>query len=169
MYKKNPHLVGEAINDAITIFEYAKGKNLKVVYASSSSVYNGNAIPYQEDMPVFVTDYYTECRYAIERLARLYNTLFGLKSVGLRFFSEVGKRWNSSAAIARSQNQRSTSRSAARASADGRATITPATANPSFSLIWPALGTRKRRERKEPTQNLQNRSEDRNSLGWETS
>ena len=56
--------------------------------------------------------------------------------------------WNSSAAIARSQNQRSTSLFVKHANAGGRATITPATANPSCSQIWPFLGMRKRRQRK---------------------
>ena len=90
MYKNNPKLVGEAINDAIDVFEFAKKKGCKVVYASSSSLYNGNEPPYREDMPIHVKDYYTECRYAIERLAKLYNTLHGVKSVGLRFFSVYG-------------------------------------------------------------------------------
>jgi len=92
MYKENPMLVGEAINDAITILEYAKKRKCKVIYASSSSIYNGNKVPYREDMPIYVTDYYTECRYAIERLAKLYNTLHGVKSVGLRFFSIYGPK-----------------------------------------------------------------------------
>lgn len=92
MYKENPRLVGGAINDAIEIFEYAKKTGCKVVYASSSSIYNGNKIPYREDMPIYVTDFYTECRYAIERLAKLYNILYGVKSVGLRFFSIYGPK-----------------------------------------------------------------------------
>jgi len=92
MYKRNPKLVGEAINDAIDVFEYAKKTDCKVVYASSSSIYNGNQVPYREDMPVYVTDFYTECRYAIERIAKLYNVLFGVKSVGLRFFSIYGPK-----------------------------------------------------------------------------
>ena len=92
MYRNNPELVGEAINDAITVFEYAKKKECKIVYASSSSLYNGNKPPYREDMPIYVTDYYTECRYSIERLAKLYNTLYGVKSIGLRFFSVYGPR-----------------------------------------------------------------------------
>ena len=92
MYKENPRLVGEAINDAIEIFKYAKKTECKVVYASSSSIYNGNKTPYREDMPIYVTDFYTECRYAIERLAKLYNILYGVKSVGLRFFSIYGPR-----------------------------------------------------------------------------
>ncbi|MEM4530102.1 MAG: NAD-dependent epimerase/dehydratase family protein [Candidatus Methanomethylicaceae archaeon] len=92
MYKNNPELVGKTINDAIAIFEYARKNNCKVVYASTSSLYNGNIPPYKEDMPIYVTDYYTECRYAIERLAMLYNKLYGVKSVGLRLFSVYGPK-----------------------------------------------------------------------------
>jgi UDP-glucose 4-epimerase len=92
MYKDNPRLVGEAINDAIDVFECAKKNVCKVVYASSSSLYNGNMSPYCEDMPIHVTDYYTECRYAIERVAKLYNSLFNVRSVGLRFFSVYGPK-----------------------------------------------------------------------------
>lgn len=92
MYKKNPNLVGEAVNDAIDILEYAKKERCRVVYASSSSIYNGNKVPYREDMPVYVTDYYTECRYAIERLAKLYSVLHGVRSVGLRFLSVYGPK-----------------------------------------------------------------------------
>ncbi|HDO41405.1 MAG TPA: NAD-dependent epimerase/dehydratase family protein, partial [Candidatus Bathyarchaeota archaeon] len=89
---REPHLVGKAINEAITILEYARKNKCKIVYASTSSLYNGNPIPYKEDMPIYVTDYYTECRYAIERLAKLYNSLFNVKSVGLRLFSVYGPK-----------------------------------------------------------------------------
>ena len=92
MYKRDPYLVGKAINEAITIFEYARKNGCKVVYASTSSLYNGNPTPYREDMPIYVTDYYTECRYAIERLAKLYNSLFNVKSIGLRLFSVYGPK-----------------------------------------------------------------------------
>lgn len=92
MYKRDLTLVGKTINDAITIFEYAKEKKCKVVYASTSSLYNGNNPPYREDMPIYITDYYTECRFTIERLAKLYNVLYGVKSVGLRLFSVYGPK-----------------------------------------------------------------------------
>ncbi len=92
MYKRDPRLVGEAIKDAVEIFEFARDKGCKIVYASSSSIYNGNETPYKEDMPIHVTDYYTECRYAIERLAKLYNILYSVKSVGLRLFSIYGPK-----------------------------------------------------------------------------
>jgi len=92
MYKNNPKLVGETINDAIALFDYTSKKKVKVVVASTSSIYNGNPIPWREDMTIHVTDFYTECRYAIERLAKLYHDLYGLKVVILRLFSVYGPR-----------------------------------------------------------------------------
>jgi UDP-glucose 4-epimerase len=41
-------------------------------------------------MDIKVTDFYTEGRLGIERIAELYNVLYGVKSVGLRFFSVYG-------------------------------------------------------------------------------
>jgi UDP-glucose 4-epimerase len=92
MYKKNPYLVGEAINGAIAVFELAKRAQCRLVYASSSSLYNGNAPPHREEMPIQVTDYYTEARLSIERIAELYRRLFDVPSVGLRFFSVYGPK-----------------------------------------------------------------------------
>lgn len=92
MYKREPLLVGEAINGTIAVFELAKRCDARVVYASSSSLYNGIAPPHREDMQILVTDYYTEARLAIERMAELYNRLFNVGSVGLRFFSVYGPK-----------------------------------------------------------------------------
>jgi UDP-glucose 4-epimerase len=91
MYKEKPILVGNAINGAISIFEFAKRENVKkIIYASSSSLYSGLEPPHIENMTINVTDYYTEARLGIERIAKLYNKLYGIKSVGLRFFSVYG-------------------------------------------------------------------------------
>lgn len=90
LYRENPYFVGEAINEFIKILELAKRENCKVVYASSSSVYNGHKPPFTEDLSVPVKDFYTEARYAMERLAKLYNDFYGIKSVGFRFFSVYG-------------------------------------------------------------------------------
>ena len=90
MYKENPMLVGSAINDAINVFEFAKKTGAKVVFASSSSLYNGLPTPNKEDMDVMVADYYTEARFGIERVAELYHKLYGISVVGLRFFSVYG-------------------------------------------------------------------------------
>jgi len=92
MYKEKPSLVGEAINGAIAVLEYAKKYGAKVVLASTSSIYNGNPTPWREDMKLYVTDYYTEARIAAERLCELYAKLHGVKSVSLRYFSVYGPK-----------------------------------------------------------------------------
>lgn len=92
MYKKDPSLVGKAISEFITMLELAKREQCKMVYASSSSIYNGNPTPWKEEMPVYVTDFYTEARYSMERLAKFYHDIYGVNSIGLRFFSVYGPR-----------------------------------------------------------------------------
>lgn len=92
MYKRNPMLVGDAVNGTIAVFELARKSGAKVVYASSSSLYNGITPPHREDMGILVTDYYTEARLAIERVAELYYHLFNVPSLGLRFFSVYGPK-----------------------------------------------------------------------------
>lgn len=90
LYRQNPYLVGEAINEFIAVLELAKREKCKLVYASSSSLYNGNPTPFREDMPVLVKDLYTEARYAMERLSHLYYDWHKTQSTGIRFFSAYG-------------------------------------------------------------------------------
>lgn len=90
MYKENPQLTARAIADWLAILEYARKNGSRIVFASSSSLYNGNKPPHREDMQILVTDFYTEARYAMERLAKLYSDLYALPSVGLRYFSVYG-------------------------------------------------------------------------------
>jgi len=92
MYKKNPYLAGEALNGFTAVFELARKSQARVVYASSSSLYNGLLPPHREDMTIQVTDYYTEARLAMERMAELYKRLFDVGSVGMRFFSVYGPK-----------------------------------------------------------------------------
>lgn len=90
MYVEDPSLVGRSVSDMVQVLEFAKRRGAKLVFASSSSLYNGNRIPNHEDMHVYATDYYTETRFYIERLALLYFKLHNVGSVGLRFFSVYG-------------------------------------------------------------------------------
>lgn len=91
MYKEDPFLIGNAINGFMNILEYARRNESRIVFASSSSIYSGLSPPHNEGMKINVTDYYTEARLAMERLAELYNTLYDVKTIGLRFFSVYGK------------------------------------------------------------------------------
>ncbi len=90
MYRENPRLVGEAINEFIEVFELAKKNGAKVIYASTSSMYGRCRPPHREDMVSEPFDYYTEARICMERLARVYHELYGVSSVGMRFFSVYG-------------------------------------------------------------------------------
>jgi UDP-glucose 4-epimerase len=91
MYRQNPLLVGEAINGMISVLEYAKENNATVVFASTSSIYNGLKPPHKEDMLPIVTDYYTEARISCERISELYSKLHSLNVAAMRFFSVYGK------------------------------------------------------------------------------
>ncbi len=90
IYRENHYLVGKSVNDFIAILDLAKRENCKLVFASSSSLYNGNTIPYKEDMPVLVKDFYSEARYFMERLAWLYNDFWQTEFIGLRLLSVYG-------------------------------------------------------------------------------
>ncbi len=92
MYKEDRNLVHKVIDGAIQVLEFAKDTKARVVIASSSSVYNGHPVPQKEDMVPKVTDFYTEARYEVERLAELYNKIFGVGTICMRFFSVYGPR-----------------------------------------------------------------------------
>ncbi|MFH1306948.1 MAG: NAD-dependent epimerase/dehydratase family protein [Candidatus Micrarchaeota archaeon] len=92
MYMQNPHLMPTIIDEFLTLLEYARKHDSKIIFAATSSLYNGIQPPHKEDIIPKVTDYYTEGRVAMERLARLHNALYGQKTVGLRYFSVYGPR-----------------------------------------------------------------------------
>jgi len=91
MYRQNPGLVGEVVSGMISVLEYARANSVPVVFASTSSIYNGIEPPHKEDAIPKVTDYYTEARIACERLSELYSKLYGTDVAAMRFFSVYGR------------------------------------------------------------------------------
>lgn len=91
MYKDNPMLVSEVVGGMIQILEFARSKGIPVVFASTSSIYNGLKPPHKESMKYKVTDYYTEARIACERLGELYHQLYNVNVIALRLFSVYGE------------------------------------------------------------------------------
>jgi len=89
-YRENHELTATAVQDFIKMLKLAKRENCKLVYASSSSIYNGNTPAFTENMPVKIKDFYTESRYFMERMAQLYFDFYKTQSIGLRFFSVYG-------------------------------------------------------------------------------
>jgi len=92
MYKENPFLVAKALEDMVGVLEYCRAKDCRLVFASSSSLYNGVEPPQKETARIKVTDYYTEARYSMERLSELYFRLYGVRTIALRYFSIYGER-----------------------------------------------------------------------------
>lgn len=68
------------------------GGTRRLVYASSSSVYGGNTkLPFSESDPVDrPVSLYAATKKANELMAHTYSHLFGLQTVGLRFFTVYG-------------------------------------------------------------------------------
>ena len=91
MYRENPWLVGEVADGMIGVLEYSRKHDARVVFSSTSSIYNGIRPPHREDAIPLVTDYYTEARIASERLSDLYAKLYGVNVAAMRFFSVYGR------------------------------------------------------------------------------
>jgi UDP-glucuronate 4-epimerase len=75
------------------VFEAAVDRGVRVVYASSSSVYGAaEAYPLREDAKPMPVSPYGVSKLACEALAGAYASSVGLDAVGMRFFSVYGPR-----------------------------------------------------------------------------
>ncbi len=90
MYRDNPNLVGEVVQGMTSVLEYCRESGAPLVFASTSSIYNGIEPPHRESVIPGVTDYYTEARIACERLSELYSNLYDVNVAAMRFFSIYG-------------------------------------------------------------------------------
>lgn len=81
------------ISGFLALLEAVKTKpEIKVVYASSSSVYGLNKkVPFSENDPTDLpTNFYGASKKANELMAFAYHNLYGLSLIGLRFFTVYG-------------------------------------------------------------------------------
>src|ERR671911_866707 len=75
----------------MNVMEAAKRNNVKkVIYASSSSLYNGLPTPYRESDNIRPKTFYESSFYCRETIAQTYHLEYGLDSIGLRYFSIYG-------------------------------------------------------------------------------
>jgi UDP-glucuronate 4-epimerase len=96
------HYVRDNIVASQRLFEMAAPKRLRVVMASSSSVYgNAPTYPTREDASLRPVSPYGVTKEACESLARTYVECFGLHIVLLRYFSVYGPRQRPDMAFAR--------------------------------------------------------------------
>ena len=91
---ENPHeYIRTNIQGFMNILECCRYNNIRnLIYASSSSVYGSNTkLPFSEsdrvDSPVSI---YAASKKSNELMAHTYSHLFGLNSIGLRFFTVYG-------------------------------------------------------------------------------
>ncbi|MEM4058759.1 MAG: NAD-dependent epimerase/dehydratase family protein, partial [Thermoplasmata archaeon] len=92
MYRSDRMRLLESINGSIAVLEIAKELGIKIVSASTSSLYNGLEPPHSEEMHIQPTDFYTEARFFEERIAKVYENLYNVKWNEMRFFSVYGPR-----------------------------------------------------------------------------
>lgn len=90
LYLEDKTLVGGQVNGSIRVFEKAVRDKAKIIIASSSSLYNHGQYPSLESQDIKITDFYTECRFSIERLAFLYHQIYEMNAICLRMFSVYG-------------------------------------------------------------------------------
>ncbi len=89
------------INGMFTVLEAArKGGVTRVVNASSSSVYGKpDYLPYDESHPTNPVSPYGASKLAAEQYARVYNEVYGLPTVSLRYFTVYGPRMRPNMAL----------------------------------------------------------------------
>ena len=92
MYRESRERLLESTAGSIAALEIARRTGVKIVSASTSSVYNGLEPPHREDMVIGPTDFYTEARIFEERNARIYEEFYGIRWNEMRFFSIYGPR-----------------------------------------------------------------------------
>jgi UDP-glucose 4-epimerase len=82
------------VNGTLHVLEAARRHGVRrVVYASSSSVYGDNPeLPKREDQPAAPISPYAVSKAAGEQYARVWTKLYGIETVGLRYFNVFGPR-----------------------------------------------------------------------------
>uniref|UniRef100_A0A6C0CIK5 NAD-dependent epimerase/dehydratase domain-containing protein n=1 Tax=viral metagenome TaxID=1070528 RepID=A0A6C0CIK5_9ZZZZ len=86
------YYVNNNIGGFIRVLELAKKYNAEVIYASSSSVYGNNVnVPFKEsDTSGEIRSSYACSKKCMEIYAEYYQNVFGIKCIGLRFFTVYG-------------------------------------------------------------------------------
>ena len=82
------------VTGTLHVFEAARRAGVRrVVYASSSSVYGDRPeLPKQEDQPPAPISPYAVSKLATEEYGRVWHRLYGVETVGLRYFNVFGPR-----------------------------------------------------------------------------
>ncbi len=82
------------VNGTLSVFLAARDADVdRVVYAASSSAYgDGEALPKEEEMCADPRSPYAVSKHVGELYGRVFNEVYGLETVGLRYFNVFGPR-----------------------------------------------------------------------------
>jgi UDP-glucose 4-epimerase len=80
------------VNGTLNVLEYCRRTRAKLIFSSSSSIYQGNKLPTREQDPKYSKNPYALQKYICEQYIELYAQLYGLDYVILRYFNVFGKR-----------------------------------------------------------------------------
>ncbi|WP_411968817.1 NAD-dependent epimerase/dehydratase family protein [Haloferax sp. YSSS75] len=77
----------------LRLLEAARSENARVVLASSAAIYgHPSTVPISEEEPASPTSPYGLQKHSLDRYAQLYNELYGVDTVVLRYFNVYGPR-----------------------------------------------------------------------------
>jgi len=94
---ENPGETNEVnVQGTVNVLQASKEGDVKrFIYSASSSAYGDQKImPLREDMPVHPKSPYALHKYIGEMYSRLWNEVYGLETVSLRYFNVYGPRMN---------------------------------------------------------------------------
>ncbi len=81
------------VGGTLNVLTAARDENVeRVVYASSSSIYGLNPLPQREDMKPMPLSPYAVSKVTGEYYAKVFYEVYGLETVGLRYFNVFGPR-----------------------------------------------------------------------------
>lgn len=80
------------LTGTLNVLEYCRHSGAKLIFSSSSSIYEGDTLPTKEEDKKHPRSPYAMHKYMSEAYIRLYNELFGVEYVNLRYFNVYGER-----------------------------------------------------------------------------
>ena len=80
------------LTGTLNVLEYCRRSGAKLIFSSSSSIYEGDTLPTKEEDKKHPRSPYAMHKYMSEAYIRLYNDLFGVEYVNLRYFNVYGER-----------------------------------------------------------------------------